>query len=271
MNYKIKQTAFLDILGFGDLVMKSANDADLTQTIYECLTSIDPNKIHSDAYGYVNELAIPTGQLAEVQAMHENVAKGFSEKWPIGIAYFSDSLVLTAEDSTACYLVLELICKLMIRIWTDYNLLIRGGITIDKIVHVKNGPIFGPAMNNAYYLESKYAKYPRVIFDKKTSNTLKNVPNYNVMSRLFSEDGDYVSINLASAYDHLLNTSMIGSHPSSRNKLIDDILETPGRLANKVDEFSADDKICPKYVWIKEKFDAFVEKGRNSFLVKRNA
>ncbi|MCW3110275.1 MAG: hypothetical protein JWQ09_4781, partial [Segetibacter sp.] len=233
----------------------------------ECLTSIDPNKVHSDAYGFVNKDAIPPEQLSDVQKMHELVAEGFSKDWPIDIAYFSDSLVLTAENSTACYLVLELVCKLMVRIWTDYGLLIRGGITIDRIVHIKNGPIFGPAMNNAYYLESKYAKHPRVIFDSKTIGTLKNVSNYSSMKKLFSEDGDYTSINLASAFDHLLNTSMIGANPISRNKLITAILETPKRLSKQISEFPDDDKkVRPKYVWIKEKIDILIANGRDSFL-----
>jgi len=270
MEYKIKQTAFLDILGFGDLVMRSAEDPKLTQQIFDFLSSIDPNKVHSDAYGFINKAKEMTSEeLANVEKMHLQVAEAFGQKWPIDIAYFSDSLVLSAEDSVACYIVLELICKLMIRIWNDYGLLIRGGISIDKLVHISNGPIFGPAMNAAYFLESKHAKHPRVIFDAKAFAILKNVPDYNQMKLLFSDDGDYQSITLASAYEHLLNTSLIGAHPTSRNQLITEILATSKKLEKKIAEFPPDDdKVKPKYVWIKEKVDDLIARGKDSFLTR---
>lgn len=44
-------------------------------------------------------------------------------------------------------------------------MLIRGGITIGKIIHNEE-MVFGPGINRAYELESKYAIYPRIIFDQ---------------------------------------------------------------------------------------------------------
>lgn len=50
MEYEIKLTAFLDILGFGQLVMSSADDPKITNTIYEVLSSIDKTKVNQEAF-----------------------------------------------------------------------------------------------------------------------------------------------------------------------------------------------------------------------------
>lgn len=267
MEYAIKQTAFLDILGFGTLVDNSANSPNLTQTIFDVLSSIDSGKVHTDAFMQLNKEIIPPEELEEAIRIQKLAAEGMHQQWPIDVAYFSDSLVLSAENSNACYNVLELIASLIIRIWADYGLLIRGGIAIDKLIHVKNGPIFGPAMNCAYYLESKHAKHPRVIIEPTAFETLKKVDLYVNMSRLFSNDGDYVSINLASAYDHLINKSTLALAPGMHDTYIRSLLATTAKLVDKIEEFDpADEKIRPKYVWIKDKIDELIANEEQTFL-----
>ena len=44
---------------------------------------------------------------------------------------------------------------------------IRGAITIGELIHTENGIIMGPALIEAYELESKFAKYPRIILSEK--------------------------------------------------------------------------------------------------------
>lgn len=51
----------------------------------------------------------------------------------------------------------------------DNNVIIRGGIAIGKLRHTQT-EIFGPAMNEAYYLESKIARYPRIVIYEDTVN-----------------------------------------------------------------------------------------------------
>jgi hypothetical protein len=46
------------------------------------------------------------------------------------------------------------------------GIFVRGGISFGDVVHDKN-LLFGPAMTEAYYLESKYAKFPRIILSKE--------------------------------------------------------------------------------------------------------
>src|SRR6185503_1064136 len=95
----------------------------------------------------------------------------------------------------------------------------------------------------------------------------KKVDLYLNMSRLFSNDGDYVSINLASAYDHLINKSTLALAPGMRDAYVRSLLATPAKLADKIEEFDpVDEKIRPKYVWIKDKIDELIANEEQTFL-----
>lgn len=60
------------------------------------------------------------------------------------------------------YLLLDLV-HLQLEL-ASYDVLLRGGITIGDLYH-DGSIVYGSAMNEAYLLESKKAKYPRIIAD----------------------------------------------------------------------------------------------------------
>lgn len=43
----------------------------------------------------------------------------------------------------------------------------RGGMTVGKLVHKRGGALFGPAMNEAYAIESQLARFPRVVVSEQ--------------------------------------------------------------------------------------------------------
>jgi hypothetical protein len=50
------------------MVIHSASDLQLAQQIFDFLSLIDPNKVHTDAYGFINKAAnIPPEDLAELE------------------------------------------------------------------------------------------------------------------------------------------------------------------------------------------------------------
>lgn len=140
-----------------------------------------------------------------------------SQYLPI-VTQFSDSIIriqptndLKVDDVDIMDFFLEEVTSLTI---TQGNLacngiLIRGGMTYGKIC-IHNNRIFGPAFNRAYYLESKLAKYPRIIIDEflctKNANIIVDDSKYNwsdVASQLYellecTDDGlwslDYLPI-----------------------------------------------------------------------------
>jgi hypothetical protein len=62
--------------------------------------------------------------------------------------------------------------------------LIRGGVSLGKLYH-SNGVVFGPAMIEAFELESRTAIYPRVVLSSSLSSALANHANHWI-----SEDAD---------------------------------------------------------------------------------
>ena len=78
---------------------------------------------------------------------------------------FSDSFVLSCEiDRMEHSMLFIMDLRDLIDLFLSENILLRGGVTIGKVIHSKK-LLMGPAMNRAYELESKFAKYPRVIID----------------------------------------------------------------------------------------------------------
>lgn len=63
------------------------------------------------------------------------------------------------------------------------GIFIRGGITVGKLYH-RDDVLFGPAMVQAYELESRFANYPRIVVDPAALAALK------ADERLRNEDND---------------------------------------------------------------------------------
>lgn len=129
---------------------------------------------------------------------------------------FSDSFVLSCRSFNMNDSMLFMIyLQDLINLFLSENILLRGGLTVGKLVHTEN-VLMGPAMNRAYELESKFATYPRVIIEKDLFDYWETrLYEYNVENMFeVSEDDDgfyfidYINkSNLPSKLDILLNKS----------------------------------------------------------------
>ena len=141
-NYTQYYVAFLDILGFKNLVN---NPEKTCQDIF---------KIY-DAFGDMQKVYF---------------GEDYGETQDVKMKVMSDSICLyiEAERTNALYSLLRF-CMAF-----QYGLLaltpcifIRGGITLGDM-YVKDDIVFGPALTEAYLLEEKNAKVPRIIVRKRT-------------------------------------------------------------------------------------------------------
>lgn len=134
MKFKKRAVLFLDILGFRQIVEKCVINPEDIQNVYEALSII---KTHFLNYN----------DILKIQ--------------------FSDSIVISflADDPGA---VIELIGSLqsLVKKFATKGYLLRGGLTYGDVYHDSDF-IFGPAMNNAYDLESKSALYPRILIENE--------------------------------------------------------------------------------------------------------
>ena len=135
-------TGFIDILGFKNHINQTINDngEDNIEKIIKIKSILELSKNITDDLGFCKSKVI---------------------------TYFSDSIVLSYkydEPSQLFYTLLDLL-------YVSFELankgfLTRGGVSIGKLIHTQDF-IFGPALNEAYEIESKKANFPRIIVDEK--------------------------------------------------------------------------------------------------------
>jgi hypothetical protein len=243
--------AFIDILGFGALVEQSESDEFLQEKIFTALNSIQTDNINDELYARVNTEIVPLEELKAVQEIAKVFANAAKLANPVLITYFSDSLVISAKsnDVIASQLVVDIVGKLNIKMWMDHQILIRGGIAKGKLFHVEGGPLFGPAMNRAYFLESKKAKYPRVIIDSLCYQEYKKVETFNLLESLFNEDDDFKFISLISSLNHAVTDSTL---VLAGDKVLEpfekEIVNAPNKL-KEIESTHNDERIKEKYNW----------------------
>lgn len=149
MKYEQRMVAFIDILGFkallNDTVDKDGND---NEQAIDAVVS---------AYTIMREIW-------DLDLTENFIPVKNSDTKKVSI--FSDCLVISfkiGEPSEVFFTLLEI--KLLIMRLLSRKILCRGAISLGKFIHTDNY-LFGPALVEAYLLESKAAMYPRVILEK---------------------------------------------------------------------------------------------------------
>lgn len=60
---------------------------------------------------------------------------------------------------------------------------LRGGLDVGIATQIKDKEIYGPALERAYYLESNFAEYPRIVVGKELIGYLRWIENQQAKSR----------------------------------------------------------------------------------------
>ncbi|MBE0377988.1 hypothetical protein [Pseudoalteromonas prydzensis] len=250
--YKNKFIAFIDILGFGALVEKSSDIPDIAESILNALISMNPQLLQETMFGSLHEDKIPEEKLDEAKAVIARMTQNMSEMHPVTISYFSDSLVLSADvdDVIASQTILELLAKLSIKLWDEHSLLIRGGVTLGKLVHTENGPLFGPAMNRAYHLESEKAITPRIIFDAHCIEAFRQIHTFEVLEPLIETDDKYSYISLPACFRYITTSSSLAYSDTAQLRTI---VRAQSEMLPKIKSIISSgpaQRIKEKYEWL---------------------
>jgi hypothetical protein len=270
--YQDRLTLFLDILGFRNLINSIGQDQQKITDLYDLLTSLTSEMLGKEKAITINESVIPQEELDDVRKTAELLSQRLSLLYPIEITHFSDSVVLSAQISNhvSCLNILDLTARLYVRIWEKYGLLLRGGLSVGKLVHIENGPLFGPAMIKSYDIESKVAVYPRVAIDSQCYNFIKSLPTFEAMSFAINDpvNDSHYYIDLSSSFNFIVFKSLHSIHREIFQKNLNLLLETPNKLQNIIDKAS-EERIAEKYTWTKVNIEKLLNKN-NLLKVKNN-
>lgn len=239
MNYSERIVCFLDILGFAD---------HIRGTIY-------PNG--SDNVDRISEIVEALALAREILDIdHQPV---FSPK---RVTQFSDSIVISfpVDKQSGLFHALAQILWLQMN-FLNKGMLCRGAIASGRLMHDAD-VLFGPAMVDAYTLESKAANYPRVILDQRIID--QGVAAHSDHHDAEDEQEGIMSF-LTKDGDGMFYVDYIGKaigefdHPEEYPVYLSKLREI---IFNGIK--SKDPSIRVKYSWLREKFNGCLTQIRTN-------
>lgn len=174
VKYTNSLLCFVDILGFKDLVCSKSQEhivAYALEILYDSL--------FSPSIGEEIDIALSENEPIDSN-IGEQISNGLRKinaQFQGNISYFSDHVVISfpidKDNLKNIDKLMTLLCKLERLIsafydsfWDDIG--IRGAIVIGEVYHSEQ-IVFGPAMVEAYLLESSKAQIPRIIFSTEAT------------------------------------------------------------------------------------------------------
>lgn len=138
MKYEKRLIAFVDFLGFKKMIEESEKNEWRTGEIYTAI-----HDIYMVLWDY---LANSPGNTT------------------LRITHFSDSVVMSCvlDEVEDVVLIIRHLRYIQQKLAEEHSMLIRGAITIGNLIH-DDHILMGPAMVEAYNMESHVALYPRII------------------------------------------------------------------------------------------------------------
>lgn len=133
--------AFIDILGFKDLMERMSTDSELVNTVHQILQGI----------------------LDKEQSVYEDITRA-PFKGTLEMTSFSDCVVIS--DLQQNFYSVMASARLLYLDLLRHGILSRGAITVGAVFH-KGRIVFGGGLVDAYKLESTGAVYPRIIVPGK--------------------------------------------------------------------------------------------------------
>lgn len=141
--YQSRVLAYVDILGWSDLILKSASDPSLL-----------PSTV------------VPTTLFGLIREINEVVRMGLDlggiRSSGTDVSHFSDTIVWSCVDTSPLLPSLISLVKHVCGILLAAGCYTRGAVTVGKLHHSKDA-LFGPALIEAHCIERSVAKYPRVV------------------------------------------------------------------------------------------------------------
>ncbi|MCI5130645.1 MAG: hypothetical protein D3904_03795 [Candidatus Electrothrix sp. EH2] len=251
--YEQRLVAFIDILGFKEIIRKSENDSNLLKMVM-------------DSVEFLKTFEVPESwniALIEIEecAQKKNLEQ-FKIESNVQCSCFSDSVVVSVScddinvNEAASTLIANL--SLLGAALIKNGILIRGGMTVGKLIHYDNGIVLGQGMIDAYELESKLAKYPRIILSSKLIEKL----NYPILKK---RDRYPYHQYIKRYKDGLAGFSQLRYFQVLQSweeyalvQLTSDLAKTKNTIVTGLNEKFENPGVYEKYLWLKSEYDNLV-------------
>ena len=233
MKYEDRIVSFIDILAFKEMI--------------KVTDSKDPEK-ETEATSMLNKLqdVISTLQTEITDAIsHRNLPQGTKA------SMFSDSVVVSIPkaESRGVLTLFKLLKKLQIRLLTQ-DILLRGSIVHGKLIH-RDQLIIGPALIDAYEVESKSALYPRIVIDP---NVLRlYVRKQGIPKRKLRLSDKAEGITIKQDFDGTSYIDYFNSIEEYCNEPVTQYFQKLEEMIKKYLGRKYDTGIRMKYMWMNEK------------------
>lgn len=252
LKYEKRLVAFIDILGFKEIVKQSENDISKIELIYSALDYLK------------NWEAQEKWDLRLVEIEEDAQKRGvenFDIREKTNVTAFSDSIVVSVKvDDNINEMASTLIINLAYigAILLEKGILFRGGLTIGNLIHIENGTVFGQGLIDSYKLESNNAKYPRIILSDKLIKELNypietkrnRYPYHQYVDRF--DDG-------CVGFHQMIYFQVIESWTEiTKDNLIESLSKIRKVIVNGLDTTFENPDVFDKYKWLKEQYNKLI-------------
>jgi len=178
-NFRQRYIAFVDILGFSNIVLRMSEERHLFVTIRDALKGLD---LQSQRFRkYRKQLNDKRKRM--VQSGRASLFPGITD---LQMAAFSDCYVIS--EIFPAWHVLAAVQTLGASLLKT-GILTRGAVVYGEAYH-KGRVLFGPGIVEAYKLESEVAKYPRILVTDSVRQAVWGYHNGLCKGRLLKQDVD---------------------------------------------------------------------------------
>lgn len=252
IKYEKRLVAFIDILGFKEIVKQSEND-------------ISKIKLINSVLNYLKNWESQEKWDLRLVEIEEDAQKRGIENFDIrektNITAFSDSIVVSVKlDDEINEMASTLITNLAYigAILLEQGILFRGAITVGNLIHIENGTVFGQGLIDSYKLESNSAKYPRIILSDKLLKELNypietkrnRYPYHQYIDRF--DDG-------CVGFHQMIYCQVIESWIGiTKEELIESLKKVRKVIVHGLDTTFENPFIFEKYKWLKEQYNKLI-------------
>ena len=249
--YNHRLCAFVDILGFRDLVQRSHDHPILQGQIRQLLREVVLARPvwERDSPVHVIEARLRRQGVTDPKAEAEQLVNEYAAAQRG--SSFSDSLVLSAtlNDRAITGLVTSLL--FLSRGLAELGKYARGAVCLGLLCHEQD-LCFGPALIAAYDLEKNVAVYPRIVFSPDAHAVVANVhlPTVGPLAPYLREDVD------DQRFLDFLNQAALDLAGPFRAGQMSEIRRELGR---QLSSSQAPNRVREKLVWLARYFNTVLE------------